>query len=78
MDRYHFECTYIFNVHIRVIGQEQLDYISFPFSSRPVQSSSIKFTLDIDVEVANLGLHLGKITIFDSCKECGFLSPPGI
>ena len=70
MDRYHFECTYVENVDIRVEGQEKLDYIWMSLSCCPIQSSPILFTLGIDIEVTNLGLHLDKITAFGSSMKC--------
>ena len=71
MDWYYFrQCTYVRNVHTRVESQEQLDYICISFSSCPIQSSPILFTFGIDIEVANLGLYLGKISAFGSSMKC--------
>ena len=63
-------CTYVGNVHIRIEGQEQLDNICMSFSCRPTQSGLTLFALDINIEVMNKGLHLGKITRFGSCMKC--------
>ena len=70
MNGHHCWYTYVVKAQSCVVDYQQFGYVFVSSDYRPMQSCPAIAILGIDINVTNLGSHIGKITLFGSSMKC--------